>query len=134
MPVYRVLGISFRVPEIEHQVPDVYSRVPDITIRVWSTNALVLSSLPAHIYTNMFLPSPSTRRNPCITMNRIPHIPCPSNPVPLDCMNPMSYNSSGKRNHTAWMVLELQLKAWHAHASIRIIPRSSENIEAFWHG
>ncbi|KAG1811059.1 hypothetical protein EV424DRAFT_1349769 [Suillus variegatus] len=46
----------------------------------------------------------------------------------------MSHNPSGKRNHTAGIVLELQLKAWHCHLSIRIVPDGGENVEAFSHG
>ncbi|KAG2031362.1 hypothetical protein BDR03DRAFT_986456 [Suillus americanus] len=43
----------------------------------------------------------------------------------------MSDNPSQKRNHAPWIVPELQLKAWHTHLSIRIIPHASQNIKAF---
>jgi hypothetical protein len=39
----------------------------------------------------------------------------------------MSHDLSGKRDHTAGIVLELQLQAWHHHPSIRIVPHGGEN-------
>jgi hypothetical protein len=67
-------------------------------------------------------------------MNRVPHIPCPCNAIPFHFMNPMSHNPSGKCNHASGIISKLQLKAWHTHPGMKIIPHARENIEAFRNG
>ncbi len=151
-PEHRILSVESRISNIAYWVPNIHYRVSrsrhlisSPEYRISSIKCLISDIWYLTVGTNMgnyafylfdlspsvIHPSPSTRRNPGINMNRIPHIPCPSNPISFHCMNPMSHKSSGKRNHATRIVPELQLKAWHTHPSIRIIPHGCENIEAF---